>query len=34
MRISDANLIEIHEEMGELSDKQVYVQIEYLSQGT
>ena len=31
--ITDVNLIEINEEMGELSDKQIYVQIEYLSQG-
>ena len=30
-RITDAKLIEIHQEISELSDKQVYVQIEYLS---
>ena len=30
-RITEANSSEIHEEISELSDKQVYVQIEYLS---
>ena len=32
-RMTDANFIEIHEEISELSDKQMYVQIEYLFQG-